>query len=1094
MNPFVHIFRERSESMRYTIILAGLLFSLSFSLQSVKTQNWKAQLDMAGLLANENKLDSAIVLAQSALHLAENEASSSETSIGEILHALGDLCFRRDRTEEASRYYDRAVGVRQKVFGGGHIDVLRSRAGYLSATGMIRMDERKFSEAERMLVESLDIREKIYGPSHFETGWGHMHLGQLFHTSGAYHFAEAHYKRALEIWKAEETSKNRFLAIKSRALPAQSAMGPGNYASLLWDQGRYAEAEKIFEESVAFFERVNGPLDESVVAQLVRISWLYEDIGRYEDSERVLKRALSIREQKYPAGDYHIGLSLERLGWLYINQENVLQAKQYTERAAEIFKKSGEQGHPNLCLALINLGILAHVEGRKAESEAHIAGGLRMSEAYRDLSTPQAEWALHSIGIVLMGFDRLGKNPAFLHARMPAEAATVLEAAASYWEDVASPKHPHRLQILREVAVTYSRMGRYALADSLFRIVDTVNRELLGPDHPLIAENDELSGLCLRMQGRYSDALKFADRAMRIRRKNFLDASIILSERDALSNARLLQRTASNFLSCFADGSRRAASESRRAASIVLASKGVVTEALAKRWSSIPESEPELKALRERQRQVKGRISRLHVKGPDDRDPKGYKGELDSLSQIDNEIERELARRSRAYQAEENMGNVTSDLIVQFLPQNAVLIEYVKYDYLDLPSEHKVERYMVVLLRRYRGPVVIDLGTAARIEDVLERYRDHLLALAGAKNPPTKKDQMEYRAISNLLVGLIWKPIEEQLGERELVFVAPDGGLNLLSFGGLVDEDGKYLIEQHAFHYLSAARDLISMQQSYKPGSGLLAIGDPDYDAPVEVRLLVQREVAGRSPSSVDPYASRNVRTGCGRLNELVVSRLNNTRVEVETISSFWPDAFESESVSMHTGLDATEEAVKTSARGKRVIHLATHGYYIQADCERSGPKARGIFPGENPLLQSGLFLAGANLHGEGAAEADAEDGILTALEVSTLDLRGTELVVLSACETGLGEVKQWEGVYGLRRAFQMAGARTVVSALWQVPDEETMKFMKDLYAQKATTYPELIQKVALRRINELKLRRRPTHPYTWGAFVATGDWRLIQH
>lgn len=139
----------------------------------------------------------------------------------------------------------------------------------------------------------------------------------------------------------------------------------------------------------------------------------------------------------------------------------------------------------------------------------------------------------------------------------------------------------------------------------------------------------------------------------------------------------------------------------------------------------------------------------------------------------------------------------------------------------------------------------------------------------------------------------------------------------------------------------------------------------------------------------------------------------------------------------------------------------------------------------------SGLLLAGANLHGKDADIHGAEDGILTALEVTAMDLRGVDLVILSACETGLGEIKKSEGVYGLRRGFQLAGARTVVSSLWQIPDAETKSFMKDLYAQNSKTYPELLQEAALRRIKELRLRGKPTHPYTWGGFIATGDWRI---
>ena len=184
--------------------------------------------------------------------------------------------------------------------------------------------------------------------------------------------------------------------------------------------------------------------------------------------------------------------------------------------------------------------------------------------------------------------------------------------------------------------------------------------------------------------------------------------------------------------------------------------------------------------------------------------------------------------------------------------------------------------------------------------------------------------------------------------------------------------------------------------------------------------------------------------------------------------------------------MGASEERFKKQSKQHRVIHIATHGYFVEGDCREDRNVA-----GENSLLQSGLVLAGGNLHGAGADSVGAEDGILTALEVSSLDLRGTDLVVLSACETGLGKIEQGEGVYGLRRAFQIAGVRTVVSSLWQISDDETARFMKELYSQKAITYPELMRKAMLNRLNQLRLRHLPTNPSLWAGFIATGDWKI---
>jgi CHAT domain-containing protein len=226
---------------------------------------------------------------------------------------------------------------------------------------------------------------------------------------------------------------------------------------------------------------------------------------------------------------------------------------------------------------------------------------------------------------------------------------------------------------------------------------------------------------------------------------------------------------------------------------------------------------------------------------------------------------------------------------------------------------------------------------------------------------------------------------------------------------------------------------------------------------------------------------------------EETVSPLPGTRKEVELISSNWKESI-GEPLFAHFGREASEDVFKSEAPGKRVIHVATHGYYLEGTCEPEQPKI-GFesdigFVGENPLLLSGLFFAGANLHGEVADSLGIDDGILTAYEVSAMDLSGTEMVVLSACETGLGKVEEGEGIYGLRRAFQMAGARTVISALWPVSDEATADMMSHLYEREDESIPETMHRIQMERIRELRKAGLPDHPYTWAGFIAIGDWR----
>jgi CHAT domain-containing protein len=353
------------------------------------------------------------------------------------------------------------------------------------------------------------------------------------------------------------------------------------------------------------------------------------------------------------------------------------------------------------------------------------------------------------------------------------------------------------------------------------------------------------------------------------------------------------------------------------------------------------------------------------------------------------------------------------------------------------------------------------------------------------------EDQREYVEISRELYDRIWRPIEEHVVDRDLVLIAPDDALNLVSFAGLMDRDSTYLIEKSTIHYLTCGRDLMRLKERSKIGSGLLAFGDPDFDAAASARLQDSHRPED-SVGSAGYHATRNVRSGCVELAQTRLSPLPETRDEVEQILAHWQQATDERAVAYFDS-DASEEKFKREAPGYRVIHLATHGYFLTGECRPESPdtmseSARGDFD-ENPLLLSGLFVAGANLHGADADSSGAEDGVLTAYEVSALDLEGTDLVVLSACETALGEIDAGEGVYGLRRAFQMAGARTVVSALWPISDKATSETLSRLYEETGHTVPEQLRTLQLERIRALREAGELDHPVRWAAFIAIGAW-----
>jgi CHAT domain-containing protein len=299
------------------------------------------------------------------------------------------------------------------------------------------------------------------------------------------------------------------------------------------------------------------------------------------------------------------------------------------------------------------------------------------------------------------------------------------------------------------------------------------------------------------------------------------------------------------------------------------------------------------------------------------------------------------------------------------------------------------------------------------------------------------------------------------VGNARHLLISPDGALNLVPFEALRDEQGRYAIERHLISYVSSGRDLLRLP-AMRPGpSAAVIVADPlfgDPAAPDGGRARSRANADRRSVTSIDDLASA------------YFAPLRGTALEAQRIKALLPGA---------TVL-AREQATRlalSQLKAPRVLHIATHGFFIR------DPQGRIA----NPLLRSGLALAGANLRSEHGADGDGTEGILTALEASNLDLWGTKLVTLSACDTGVGEVRNGEGVYGLRRAFMLAGAETLVMSLWPVSDYVTRELMTDYYARLKRG---LGRGDALRESRLAMLKRAGRrHPFYWASFIQSGEW-----
>ena len=393
------------------------------------------------------------------------------------------------------------------------------------------------------------------------------------------------------------------------------------------------------------------------------------------------------------------------------------------------------------------------------------------------------------------------------------------------------------------------------------------------------------------------------------------------------------------------------------------------------------------------------------------------------------------------------------------MPKDAALIELATWDRPVEGNRVTAPRYVAYVLRPGAAALAVDLGDAAGIDALVARARKSLASPAST----------DVREIARSLDEQVMRPVRPLLGGARRLVVAPAGALALVPFGALVDEDGQWLVERYAISYVTSGRDLL-MQDDAAPARGEpVVVAAPDFGARGEAA------------------------DAAGVLARVTFPPLSGTREEADALAKVWPKA------TVLTGADATEAAVR-AVHAPRVLHLATHGFFLGGDAGNGAGKRALVLEGvagaappapPNPLLGSGVALAGANQHASAADASGAhDDGVLTATEAAGLDLVGTKLVVLSACETGIGRVDGAEGVTGLRRALVIAGAEAVVMSLWKVDDAATRDLMVAYHRElaKGGGRSESLRSAELALLASPERR----HPYYWASFIASGDWRSL--
>jgi CHAT domain-containing protein len=617
-------------------------------------------------------------------------------------------------------------------------------------------------------------------------------------------------------------------------------------------------------------------------------------------------------------------------------------------------------------------------------------------------------------------------------------------------------------------------MGEYAQAEPLYQQALQIRKATLGENHPDYAKSLNNLAVLYQNMGKYAQAEPLLQQAQDIRIRQLESTFPSLSEKE---KEQFLATFEDEFESFHSFALRRGnPALAQRQYNNALLLKGILLQSATQLRSRVLASaDAALLATFERWETYKRQWLNAINLTIAERQQRGL--DITALENTINELEKDLSRRSDAFA--ENKRRVTWQDVQKRLQPNQAAVEIVRFRLYDKQWKDTVRYAALVLTPQLKQPQVVVLPHGDLMEARgTQGYRAAVAALRGVGVATEEESTMP----ADSLYRLFWQPIQQtldSLGGCRTVYLSPDGAFHQINLLTLPHPRGGYLADVIDLRIVGSTRDLVQPRKAASAAQPAALFGFPDYAAAPKAaggdELLAAATASG--------YATYRALERTGN-----ISPLPGTRTEVANISNIMRQQNIAHQVWQET---AASEAQLRSLRSPRVLHIATHGFF-EATAEQhperlslSGLGGERAF--ENPYLRCGLYLAGAqhSLQNRAQIPAGTNDGILTAYEAASLRLDGTELVVLSACETGLGVSKNGEGVYGLHRAFQTAGAQAVIYSLWKVADEQTQELMSDFYRR------WLVEKKSKRQaFNEAQAALRQKHPapYFWGAFVLVGE------
>ncbi|MBF0589037.1 MAG: CHAT domain-containing protein, partial [Magnetococcales bacterium] len=969
-------------------------------------------------------------------------------------------------------------------------------AACLAVWGAIALDARKLGQAQRRLTQAAALQQVLLEPHQAARITTTLDQARLHRLSGDFPKALARLKGLIP---PPKTLGSRRESVHHAALDERGRLHLA--------MGRYAEAEQDLRRVMAFESAQHGADSANAITAREALGSTLAKLERFSEAAQLLDQALGQSKTRF--GALHpVTLALvNNLGAIYENQGLYQKAEPLFRHAVKSARTQLGEKHPTTLAALQNLALLMESQGRFDQALHHHGQSIGMAadihgqhhpttlamennlaylhllkgdhakaaERFEVLAAKLGKHLGEGHPTTLKAINNLGRA---LHGQKRYKAAeTHLQSALKLRRRHLGPKHRDVVRSLIDLGALHHDQARHDSAGDHFTKAIKLGEATLGPGHPYIfealnglasvreAQRDHHGALDLRLKGFH-------------RRNDFLRDMLWVTGENArhgyIQRHKGEQDALLSLLGRFPDAQRAG----EAALAVGVARKGLLLHVTAtQKAAQRQHDDPKLADLTQRLHKTKKRLTARTLAGRalGETHPQ-HLAQLAGLEEEIDDLQMQLGRYGGALG---RMRSASVPKLVEQLPEGAVLVDYLFYR----DRQEGEKQLLAGVVRKQGGKVrytMRHLGAANVITQEVRDLREMIL--------DGEADLEEVVEAGQAVYNRIWAPLEPLAAAHQTlpIFVAPDGVLNLLPFTALVDGDERYLVESRTLRMLTSSRDMIHRRSKTVPGTSLIIAG-PDYESQKGTEIITAMK---NSPERAEPVrlgmqmAQRGMRglrfdplPGARMEGELVVKRMTASRKKPRLIHS----------------QQAEEKHLQGLEHAPEILHVATHGFYLQADESLKKrllkAQSRGADghtpppPGDNPLIRSGLVFAGVNKTAPFLGQIDtANDGILTAMEAVSLPLDGTRLVVLSACETGLGEVRDGEGVYGLRRAFQEAGAKAVIASLWEVSDAGTMALMDGLFKRMMKGVPvhEALRESQLALIKS----RRWSSPYIWSAFL----------